>query len=101
MKIIATINSSTYLCEITTTELALLRGFKNASDPLFNEKWRGINEEFDITKGINTLDTVRNLDRDRIQLVITKLQLLVSSMTEIKDVVDGLNLFDTLSKDVK
>lgn len=101
MKIIATINSSTYLCEITTTELALLQGFKNAYDPLFKEKSRGINEEFDITKGINTLDTVRNLDRDRIELVITKLQLLVSSMTEIKDVVDGLNLFDTLSKDVK
>lgn len=81
--------------------MALLQGFKNASDPLFKEKSRSINEEFDITNGINTLDTVRSMLPSKISFLLSHIKSAETTILNVKEVIDELNLFDTLSKDVK
>lgn len=98
MKVIAQIDSSRVLCEVNSTELALLNGFRNQYDSGYNQlQSRQVGAECDITKMVSTSRFVRSLRSEKLQEIKAKLEKAIADIDSANEVLNGLDLFNILS----
>jgi tRNA(Leu) C34 or U34 (ribose-2'-O)-methylase TrmL len=98
MKVIAKVDKSRVLCEVTTDELALLNGFSSRYDPKFNrDAAMEVGTECNLTRMANTSKFVRNMRKSTLLEAKKLLESMVSGIDDTVDTMTALELFSTLT----
>lgn len=96
MKIIAKVDGSRVLCEVTNEEIALLNGFRNTYDTGFDKKLLEVGSECSLTKMVATSQFVRTMDTRVIESINKSLEEAMKKVNEAGDFVNKLTLFEKL-----
>jgi hypothetical protein len=96
MKIIAKINGSTVLCEVSANEIARLRGYTSIYDDAWRLEYLDVGREHDLVSAFEALDTLRSLDAKAFHDVAKSLKQLTESFDRAHKAHEALMLFDTL-----
>jgi hypothetical protein len=96
MKVIAKIDHSKMLCEVSVEEIAQLNGFRSQYDTSFSKSLCDVGAECNIIKMVVTSQYVRTMDTKVIEHISKSLQDALDKVTEAGDFVTKLNLFDQL-----
>lgn len=99
MKIVAKIDSTKVLCEVTTLELANLMGINHTYDDDWrNKSYAEVGQEFNITKIHSTAKFLREVDQSKLKAMSEKLAESLKQVDECRALIESLFLFETLSK---
>lgn len=98
MKVIASVNADTLLCEVSTKEIARMRGCQSVFAPGWHNDWTKVGCVHDLENAYNTLDQLRNFDAMHLKNVKDRIDKLADYYSDIKEAHEKLMLFDTLSK---
>jgi len=100
MKVIAKIDSSRVLCEVSIEELAFLNGFRTTYENGFDKsKMSEVGTECNLKKMVNTSRFVRGIRTDTLQKTKDNLEELLSKLDETMETVASLELFNILNEE--
>jgi intein-encoded DNA endonuclease-like protein len=100
MKIIAKVDSSRVLCEVTMEELAFLNGYRSSYESGFNkEQMSTVGTECNLKKMVATSQFVRSIRKDTLQKTKDNLEEIISKLDETMETVAGLELFNILNEE--
>jgi len=91
MKIIAATNEG-YLIEANVTEVAQLKGFRNAGDMERNR--------FKLAVGvtIEPIKFVRGMSKEHLGSIVNELEGAIRQVNEAQKVAEGMNIFETIKE---
>lgn len=98
MKIIAKINGSAVLCEVSANEIARLRGYTSTYDTGWRPAYLDVGTEHDLVSAFDALSTLRGLDANAFRDVSKSLKRLTESFDTAHKSHEALMLFDTLKE---
>lgn len=98
MKVIAKIDSSRVLCEVSTSEMALLHGFRSQYDNGFKPDFLNVGSECNLVKMVNTSQFVRGLRSKTLESTKKTLENAIKEIDTALEIVSGLEIFNTLSE---
>lgn len=101
MKIIATIDSDTFMVEASKSELALLCGFRNYYDDGFAKIPLKAGLELDLKKMATTSEFIRNIDKDRLQKIKATLASTITDIDKAVENIQAVTLLETLKEDIQ
>jgi len=97
MKVIAKIDNSRVICEVSREEIALLYGFKTVYEKGCDiEKLMAVGNECDLKKMVATSQFVRNLRKDVLEKAKFQLENTICQIEDTMDEVSKLELFSVL-----
>lgn len=99
MKVIAKIDSSKVLCEVSIEELAFLNGFRGQHEKGFDESMTRVGAECNLKKMVTTSRFVRSLRKDTLMQTKANLENIISKLDETLVTVAGLEVFGILSEE--
>lgn len=100
MKIIAKVDSSRVLCEVSMEELAFLNGYRNIYDTGFNkEKMSEVGAECNLRKMVATSQFVRSIRPEVLQKAKEGLEKVISHLDQTMETVASLELFNILNEE--
>ena len=100
MKVIAKIDNSRVLCEVTMEELAFLNGFRNTYENGFNkEKMAEVGTECNLKKMVATSQFIRSLRPDTLKKAKEGLEKVISQLDDTMEIVASLELFNILNEE--
>ena len=98
MKVMAKISESMVLCEVSSNEIARLRGYSGTYERGWSTDFLQVGVEHDLTRAFETLDTLRKLDSTRFKEVSREIGRLNTAFEEARQAHEALMLFDTLKE---
>lgn len=100
MKVIAKIDTSKVLCEVSIEELAYLNGFRGMHESGFNkEVMTAVGAECNLRKMVATSQFVRGIRKKTLANTKANLEQLISKIDDTMETVAGLEVFDILSEE--
>lgn len=100
MKVIAQIDNSRVLCEVSVEELAFLNGFRSQYDNGFkNASAMTVGAECNLKKMVNTSQYVRGLRAKTLEETKSKLVKAINEIDTAMEIVSGLEVFNILSEE--
>ena len=96
MEIIASVDQSTRLVKVTTTELLLLQGFNSRYDNGFNNTMIDIGHKIDIAQFAKVSSYVKNMNTSILKQMRKNLETASDEVEACARLVDEINCFDTL-----
>lgn len=100
MKVIAQVDSSRVLCEVTVEELAFLHGFRSQYDSGFkNADAMKVGAECNLKKMVTTSQYVRSMRGKTLKETKEKLEKAISEIDNAMQIVSGLEVFNILSEE--
>lgn len=100
MKVIAKIDSSKVLCEVSMDELAFLNGLRGAHESKFHkETMAAVGAECNLNKMVATSRFVRSLRKDTLASAKANLEQIIIKLNEAMETVSGLEVFNILSEE--
>lgn len=100
MKVIAKIDNTRVLCEVTMEELAFLNGFRNTYENGFNkEKMTEVGTECNLKKMVATSQFIRSLRPDTLKKAKEGLEKVISQLDETMETVASLEIFNILNEE--
>lgn len=100
MKVIAKVDNTRVLCEVTIEELAFLNGFKSPYGEGFNkEAMSAVGTECNLKRMVTTSQFVRSIRPDTLNKTKNQLTELMSKLDETIETVSGLELFNILNEE--
>lgn len=97
MKIIAKVDNTRVLCEVTMEELAFLNGYRNSYDSGFSkEQMSAVGAECNLKKMVTTSQFVRSLRPEVLQKAKEGLERVISHLDQTMETVSSLELFSIL-----
>ena len=98
MKVMAKISDDKVLCEVSSNEIARLRGYSSTYDKGWDNNFLRVGIEHDLTRAFETLDTLRKMDGLRFKEVSRELERLTKTFEDARTAHEALMLFDTLKE---
>jgi hypothetical protein len=100
MKVIAKIDGSRVLCEVTIEELAFLHGFRTAYDNGFNRDQASlVGSECNLKKMVATSQFVRGLRPDTLKKAKEGMEKIISQLDDTIEIVGSLEIFNILNEE--
>ena len=100
MKVIAKVDSSRVLCEVSLEELAFLNGYRNSySEGFDREKMTVVGSECNIKKMVATSQFVRSIRPDHLKKTKEHLEKLIEGIDAASEVVAGMEIFNILNEE--
>lgn len=100
MKVIANIDNSRVLCEVSVEELAFLHGYRNQYDEGFrNSRPMDVGRECNLKKMVTTSQFVRGLRPKTLAETKDKLEMAIKQIDTAMEIVSGLEVFSILSEE--
>lgn len=100
MKVIAKVDNTRVLCEVSIEELAFLNGFKNPYGEGFNkEAMSAVGTECNLKRIVTTSQFVRGLRPDILKKTRDQLEKILSDLDNTMETVSGLELFNILQEE--
>jgi hypothetical protein len=100
MKVIAKIDSSRVLCEVTVEELALLNGFRSSYETGFSkDRASEVGAECNLKKMVATSQFVRSLRPDTLKKAKEGLEKVISQIDNTMETVASLEIFNILTEE--
>lgn len=97
MKVIAKIDSSRVLCEVSIDELAFLNGYKNTYEKgCDKEKMSVVGAECNIRRMVTTSQFVRSLRPETLKKTKESLEKIISDLDNTMETVASLEIFNIL-----
>ena len=96
MKIIAKVNESMLLCEVSATEIAKLHGCENTYDRDYDKRWIEVGQELRLDYAIEALKSMRSFDYLQMANVKTRLVGLLNDYDKMVEEYQKVTLFDKL-----
>jgi hypothetical protein len=100
MKVIAQIDSSKVLCEVSHAEIAKLHGVSGPYDKAWDSAWVRVNAEHDMAEAFKAVDALRGFDDAQIKYVQNRMETMMREFGLVKEAYEKLMMFDTLKQDV-
>jgi hypothetical protein len=97
MKVIAQVDDSRVLCEVSITEIAKLHGLTGKYDKGWNSNLIKVNAEHDLVSAFEALDTLRRFDEQHLKYLAKNIDSMQKSYNTVLDTFNKLALFDKLS----
>jgi len=98
MKVIAQVDNSRVLCEVTVEELAFLHGFRSQYDSGFkNQNAMQVGAECNLKKMVTTSQFVRSMRAKTLKETKEKLEKAIGEIDTAMEIVSGLEVFNILS----
>jgi len=97
MKIIADTHGG-FLVDVSMSEIAMILGFRNATDTAFNKSSIVCGASFDIRKANNAAEFVRTMDTKKLKSIKTSLQNAIDGIDHATDEAKGLRLFEIIQE---
>jgi hypothetical protein len=101
MKVIAKIDNSRFICEVTKEEIAFLNGFRSSYDSGFDPKMTEVGAECNLGKMVSTSRFVRTLRPETLKKSKDTLEQAVKQIDSAMEIVAGLEIFNTLSEETQ
>ncbi len=100
MKVIAKIDSSRVLCEVSIDELAFLNGYRNTYENGFNkEKMSEVGTECNLRRMVATSQFVRSLRPDTLKKAKDGLEKVISQIDDTMETIASLEIFNMLNEE--
>jgi hypothetical protein len=100
MKVIAKVDSTRVLCEVSIEELAFLNGFRNSYDNGFNkERMSEVGTECNLKKMVSTSQFVRSLRPDTLRVAKQGLEKIISQLDDTMETIASLEIFNLLNEE--
>ena len=100
MKVIAKVDNTRVLCEVSIEELAFLNGFKSPYGEGFNkEALSAVGTECNLKRMVTTSQFVRGLRPDILKKAKDNLEKILSDLDNTMETVSGLELFNILQEE--
>lgn len=100
MKVIAKVDVTRVLCEVSMEELAFLNGFRSTYDEGCNkEDISRVGAECNLKKMVNTSRFVRGIRYDTLKKTKDQLEKLISDLDDTMETVASLELFNILNEE--
>jgi hypothetical protein len=100
MKVIAQIDSSKVLCEVSHTEIAKLHCVSGPYDKAWDSAWVKVGAEHDMAEIFKAVDDLRGFDRSQLHYMQQRVNSMNETFAQIKEAYEKLMLFDTLKEDL-
>lgn len=100
MKVIAQVDSSKVLCEVSHAEIAKLYGVSGPYDKAWDSAWVKVGAEHDMAAAFKALESLRGFDSSQLKYVQNRMETMMREFTDIKDAYEKLMLLDTLANKV-
>ena len=97
MKIIAK-SENGFLIDATPLEIAQLRGFRNLGAMERERSTIKVGGTVDVTALNTTAEYLRGVSNDQLQRVTHDLEGIIKNINGVRDVVDSLNIFETIKE---
>lgn len=100
MKVIAKVDNTRVLCEVSIEELAFLNGFKSPYGEGFNkEAMSAVGTECNLKRMVTTSQFVRGLRPDVLKKTRDQLEKTLADLDNTMETVSGLELFKILQEE--
>lgn len=100
MKVIAKVDNSRVLCEVSIEELAFLNGYRNTYENGLNkEKLTEVGTDCNLKKMVATSQFVRSIRKDTLQKTKDNLEEIISKLDEAMETVASLEIFNILNEE--
>jgi len=100
MKVIAKVDNTRVLCEVSMEELAFLNGYRSTYEEGCNkDAISRVGAECNLKKMVNTSRFVRGIRPDTLKKTKDNLEELLSKLDETMETVSGLELFNILNEE--
>lgn len=100
MKVIAKIDSTRVLCEVSIEELAFLNGFRSSyADGFSKDRASEVGAECNLRKMVATSQFVRSLRPDTLQKAKEGFEKIISQLDDTMDTISSLELFSILNEE--
>lgn len=100
MKVIAKVDNTRVLCEVTIEELAFLNGFKSPYGEGFNkEAMSAVGAECNLKRMVTTSQFVRSIRPDILKKTRDQLEKTLADLDNTMETVSGLELFKILQEE--
>lgn len=97
MKVIAKVDNTRVLCEVTIDELAFLNGFKSQYGEGFNkDAMSAVGAECNLKRMVTTSQFVRGLRPDILKKARDNLEKILADLDSTMETVSGLEIFNIL-----
>jgi hypothetical protein len=100
MKVIAQIDSSKVLCEVSYAEIAKLHGTSGPYDNAWDSAWIKVNAEHDMVAVFKAIDALRGFDKNQLHYMQQRIATMNNDFAQVKEAYEKLMLFDTLREDL-
>lgn len=98
MKVIAKVDNTRVLCEVSMEELAFLNGYRSSYEHGFDKaKMSEVGAECNLRKMVSTSQFVRSLRPDTLRVAKQGLEKIISQLDDTMEIVSSLEIFNTLS----
>lgn len=99
MKVIAKIDNSRVLCEVSADELAMLHGFRSQYDSGYkNANAMEVGAECNLRKMVSTSQFVRGMRVKTLAETKEKMERAINEIDKAMETVSGLEIFNMLSE---
>ena len=98
MKIIGKTENG-FIADLTSSELALILGFRSVMDSDYRRKKISTGDDVEIVKMADTAKFIRGLDVGKLSSIIRDLESAISGVDDATSTVRALTLFETLKED--
>ena len=100
MKVIAKVDNTRVLCEVSIEELAFLNGYNSAYQQGFNkELMSAVGTECNLKRMVTTSQFVRSLRPDVLKKTKENLEKLIRDLDSTMETVAGLEIFNILQEE--
>lgn len=100
MKVIAKIDNSRVICEVTVEELAFLNGFRSSYDSGFNKDVAtAVGSECKLAKMVSTSQFVRSIRPETLKKTKANLEQLIKQVDDTMATVSELEIFNILNEE--
>lgn len=100
MKVIAKIDSSRVLCEVSIEELAFLNGYRTSYEKEFNRDHASqVGAECNLKRMVTTSQFVRGLRPDTLKKAKEGLEKIISQLDDTMETVASLEIFNILNEE--
>ena len=100
MKVIAKVDNTRVLCEVSIEELAFLNGFKSPYGEGFNkDAMSAVGAECNLKRMVTTSQFVRGLRPDILKKARDNLEKILADLDSTMETVSGLELFNILQEE--
>lgn len=100
MKVIAKVDDTRVLCEVTVEELAFLNGYKSTYESGYNKvKMMEVGTECNLKRMVTTSQFVRSLRPDILKKTKENLEKIISDLDNTIETVASLEIFNILQEE--
>lgn len=100
MKVIAKVDSSRVLCEVSVEELAFLNGYRNTYEQgCDKEKLMMVGAECNLKRMVATSQFVRSLRPDTLKKAKEAMEKVISQLDDTIEIVSSLEIFNILQEE--